>query len=162
MLIFGIWFWLFDWKQKEALSCNLQSVLAKRRRLPMLLILNTGDAAVSCSLWVLAPRELGFVLSESSQQRFLLVLGYETAVWYRWAEHGRKAPFQVWGAHTQNRGVGAAHKHTDLHSCTETTRDPRLLSGIWAGLCSPFLRSTGKITAMRIFWSCSPTAPKAI
>lgn len=44
----------------------------------MLLILNTGAVAGSCSLWVLAPRELGFVLSESYQQRFLLALGYKT------------------------------------------------------------------------------------
>lgn len=79
---------------------------------------------------------------------------WNTTVWYCSAERGRKAPFQVWGAHTQCRGVGAAHKQTDLHSCTETTRDLRLLSGLWAGLCSPFLRPTGKMTAMRIFWSC--------
>lgn len=78
MFIFGIWFWVFDWKQKEVLSCDLQSVLAKRPRLPMPLTLNTGAVAGSCSLWGLAPREMGLVLSESCQQRFLLAPGYET------------------------------------------------------------------------------------
>lgn len=78
MFIFGIWFWLFDWKQKEVLSSDLQSVLAKRPRLPMPLTLNTGAVAGSCSLWGLAPREMGLVLSESCQQRFLLAPGYET------------------------------------------------------------------------------------
>lgn len=45
---------------------------------------------------------------------------WDTAVWYHWAEGGRKSPSQVWGADTQSRGVWAAHKQTDLHSCTET------------------------------------------
>lgn len=49
---------------------------------------------------------------------------WNAAVWYHWAEGGRKAPFQVWGAHAQSRGVGVAPKEADLHSCTETTRDP--------------------------------------
>lgn len=47
------------------------------------MLLNTGVAAGSCSLWVLAPRELtprelSFALSEIFHQRFLLALGYET------------------------------------------------------------------------------------
>lgn len=151
MFIFGIWFWVFDWKQKEVLSSDLQSVLAKRPRLPMPLTLNTGAVAGSCSLWGLAPREMGLVLSESCQQRFLLAPGYETQLCGITEQGGRKAPSQVWGAHTQSRGVWAAHKQTDLHSCTETTWDPRLLSGFSAGLC---LRPAGKMTAMRIFWSC--------
>lgn len=44
----------------------------------MPLTLNTGAVAGSCSLWVLAPRELGLALSESCQQRLLLAPGYET------------------------------------------------------------------------------------
>lgn len=49
-------------KQKEVLSCHLQSVLAKCSRLPMLL--STGTAAGSCSLWVLTPGEPAFAPSE--------------------------------------------------------------------------------------------------
>lgn len=51
-------------KQKEVLSCHLQSVLAKCSRLPMLL--STGTAAGSCSLWVLTPGEPAFAPSEKS------------------------------------------------------------------------------------------------
>lgn len=68
---------LTDWKQKGVLSCHLQSVLAKRPSLPMPLTLNTGAVAGSCSLWVLAPREMGSVPSESCQQTLLLAPGYE-------------------------------------------------------------------------------------
>lgn len=76
----NLWYLILTiWLETEGTTkFHLQSVLAKRPRLAMLLILNTGAVAGSCSLWVLAPRELGFVLSESYQQRFLLALGYKT------------------------------------------------------------------------------------
>lgn len=104
MLIFGIWFWLFDWKQKEVLSCHVQSVLAKRPRLPMPLILNTGAAVGSCSLWVLASRELAFVLSESYQQRLLLALGYETQMWLLLSRTWEQSPFPSVGCSCPKQG----------------------------------------------------------
>lgn len=71
----------------------------------MLLILDTGAATGSCSLWVLASRELGFVLSESYQQRFLLALGFETQL-YGIAEQsvGGKPLFKC-GVLTHKAGV---------------------------------------------------------
>lgn len=140
-------------KTKGALSCHLQSVLAKRLRLPMLLTLNTGAAAGSCSLWVLAPRELGFVLSESSQQRFLLALGYETQLCGIAEQSMGAKPLFKCGVLPPKAGVWEQAINKLTFTLAQRPHETSGRSQV-SEQGFPFLRSTGKMTAMRIFWSC--------
>lgn len=114
----------------------------------LLLVGASTQGAGFCSFW-----ELSAEIPASTRL-------WNTAVWYCWAERGSKVPFQVWGAPTQSSGVGAAHKQTVLHSCTETTQDPRLLSGVWAGLSFPQINWKNDCNA-NLLELQSHTAPKA-
>lgn len=71
-VLVNLWYLILTicWKIKGSTKLSSAQCPGQRPRLPTLL--NPGAAAGSCSLWVLAPRELGFVLSESYPQRFPL------------------------------------------------------------------------------------------
>lgn len=153
MFIFGIWFWLFDWKIKGSTKLSPAKCPCQKAQVTNatesrcccweLLLVGAGtQGAGFCSFWELSPE-------------IPATLGYETQLCAITEQSmGGKPLFKCW-VFTSKAGVWEQPiNKVDLYSCTETTWDPRLLSGFWAGLCTPFLRSTGKMTAMSIFWNC--------